>query len=318
MITDQYAIAYANSVLNRRRMKYRLITEQCMDEAYSKCPGLKELDNEISDISAENAKARLTGGTERPLDDLIEKRSFLMKEHGVTEEDFKPKHFCPKCGDTGYIGENQRCSCFLELLSKYEQEKISAVSPLKLCSFEDFSLDYYSSDVDPEMGRSPRDNMKKVLSVCREFAEQFPDGTGNLLMTGSAGLGKTHLALSIARRVIERGYGAVYCSTASVFSTIDDEKFGRKQGDTLGALKNCDLLVLDDLGAEFISASISASIYDVINSRINSGRGTVITTNITDEDTFSIRYGEKTCSRILYCSRILPFYGEDIRKLLRR
>ena len=314
MINDPSAIAYAQRILNERRIRSAEQTEKAVAAAYSKAPGLRELDSRISYLSAQNIMARLKDLPETDISGLEKERAELMEKSGVSESDFLPIHHCPLCDDSGYVGTEQ-CSCYKTLLTEYEQQSINNVSPLELSSFEDFSRDYYPEKSEDDPNLRPRNNMKRILDICLSYASQFPKEGENLLMIGSSGLGKTHLALSIANRVIDSGYEVFYCSAASIFGVVEDEKFGRRQGSTMSTLKSCDLLVLDDLGAEFLTAAIVADIYDLLNSRINQRKCTVITTNLTDADAFRRRYGEKISSRLLYCSRILPFTGKDIRKI---
>ena len=314
MINDASAITYAQRILNGRRIRNAELTEKRVNAAYSKAPGLRDLDSRISYLSAQNIMAKLNGLPEADISALEKERAELMEKSGISESDFEPVHSCPLCGDTGYVG-TEPCSCYKALLTEYEQQSINTVSPLALSNFEDFSLDYYPEKSEDGSGLRPRNNMKRILDICLDYASAFPKEGENLLMIGSAGLGKTHLALSIANRVIRSGYEVFYCSAASIFGVIEDEKYGRRQGATMSTLKSCDLLVLDDLGAEYLNAAIVSDIYDLLNSRINQRKCTVITTNLTDEDTFRRRYGEKISSRLLFCSRILPFTGKDIRKI---
>ncbi|MBR2671211.1 MAG: ATP-binding protein [Oscillospiraceae bacterium] len=313
MINDQAAVNYAQRILNSRRIRYRELTAKKIEEVYNAVPELRDLDSELSSLSAQNIINRLNGRPEVSLDDLEAKRVALLEAAGYDDSAFEEQHFCPLCRDTGYVN-GEPCECYRSLLSDFEQEELNKVSPLALSRFEDFSLSYYPETSRENPKISPRRLMEFNYEICVDYAEDFPS-RDNLMMTGSAGLGKTHLALSIANRVIERGYEVFYCSAASIFNTLEDEKYGRKTGTTLSNLKNCDLLVLDDLGAEHLTSSIVSSLYDLINSRINAEKPTIITTNITENADFSRRYPEKIASRLLYCFKILPFIGDDIRKL---
>ncbi|MBQ4094252.1 MAG: ATP-binding protein, partial [Oscillospiraceae bacterium] len=223
------------------------------------------------------------------------------------------QHFCRECQDRGVLRDGRMCRCKRALISEYEAQRIAKASPLALCSFDSFTLDYYSTDIDPSLGISQRENMKNNLSICREFAASFPNHR-NLLMMGSAGLGKTHLALSIADSLIRKGYDVIYCSCANIFSKIEQERADySRHSDTLQSLKQCSLLVLDDLGSEYVTASVSALLYDIVNTRLSEGSSTIITTKLTEERLLNPRYGEKVTSRLIGCFDVLPFTGSDIR-----
>ena len=75
---------------------------------------------------------------------------------------------------------------------------------------------------------------------------------------------------------------------------------------------SCDLLILDDLGAEFTSAFVTASIYNIVNSRLLSGLPTIVSTNLSLSE-LEKRYGERVVSRFMGCYEIKQFAGRDVR-----
>ena len=82
---------------------------------------------------------------------------------------------------------------------------------------------------------------------------------------------------------------------------------------------SCDLLILDDLGAEFATAYSQSVLYQVINDRMTEGRATIISTNL-DLPALSKAYNERILSRLIGSYTMLGFVGRDIRqqKLARR
>lgn len=82
---------------------------------------------------------------------------------------------------------------------------------------------------------------------------------------------------------------------------------------------SCDLLILDDLGAEFATAYSQSVLYQVINDRMTEGRATIISTNL-DLPALSKAYNERILSRLIGGYTMLGFVGRDIRqqKLARR
>jgi DNA replication protein DnaC len=131
---------------------------------------------------------------------------------------------------------------------------------------------------------------------------------------GSAGLGKTHLALSIADRLIKKKVDVVYCSCSSIFDKVREEMSDfSHHSDTLERLKYCSLLILDDLGSEYTSNQVRSLLYDVLNSRLSSSLSTIITTNYIEKRQIDTVYGEKISSRLFGNFEYLPFFGDDIR-----
>ena len=77
-------------------------------------------------------------------------------------------------------------------------------------------------------------------------------------------------------------------------------------------LLSCDLLILDDLGAEFSTSFTVAALYNIINSRINAGLPVIISTNLTPTE-LEAKYTQRITSRIIGCYTSLIFCGRDIR-----
>ena len=312
---------YAAEIMENRRLLSVVETENRRAEAYGKAPGLRDIEAQISSIGLSSVRLMVSGSPDgvaesmtAQINELRQKQRLLLAKKGMPEDMLEPLHSCAKCGDTGIADSGGTCVCVKKLLREYSLREIKRVSPLALCDFGTFSLDYYPTAYDEEYNASPRDIMKQNLAECVQFANDFPRHNKNLLMLGDAGLGKTHLALSIANSVLQRGYDVVYCSASNIFKQIEIEHFeNRRETATLDSLKRCDLLVLDDLGAEFISPFANTALYDIVNTRLISKKLTVYTTNITKDDVLTIRYGEKIMSRLVGCSTVLPFVGEDIR-----
>ena len=160
--------------------------------------------------------------------------------------------------------------------------------------------------------------METVYDVCADYAHQFGRRSGNLLLFGAPGLGKTHLSAAIAREVSAEGWSVVYDTAGHIFERFETQKFGREEGDEASAdvdrVMNCDLLILDDLGTEMTTAFVQSALYQIVNGRLMEKRSTILSTNLMPGD-IARRYSPQTASRIEGEYQLLPFYGEDIRKL---
>ena len=189
-------------------------------------------------------------------------------------------------------------------------------SPLKFCRFEDFRLDYYPTEINGEYGCSSRERMEGILAFCKGYADDFDRSSQSILMLGETGLGKTHLSLSIAGEVISRGYNAVYNSAQNIFTELNKEHFGRSDISFSyeAMILDCDLLVIDDLGAEFATQFTNAALYNIINTRINYSLPTIINTNLSLKE-LEEKYTRRISSRIIGEYAVLDFFGYDIRQI---
>ncbi len=254
---------------------------------------------------------------------IREERKNLLKALNLPEDYLEVNYTCKKCQDTGLIedyDEERRvsygtklCECHNELLKKYASEKMSSMTPLELSSFEDFDLKYYSNK--SVNGKSAYETMSDVYNSCVNYASKFDIDSVNLYFCGRTGLGKTHLSLAIANEVIKKGYNVVYGSVINFLNQLEREKFGRADSyETEDILIGADLLILDDLGAEFSTAMATSSLYNILNSRIARNVPTIISSNLSLEE-IKARYPESIASRIIGNFVIVKFYGEDIRQI---
>ena len=219
---------------------------------------------------------------------------------------------CSICGGTGYIGSSM-CQC-LEELCRQEQKKQISVLHVGKESFEDFRLEYYSQQVNPEWGVSARAIMEKTFRICQNFAVNFSAESPNLLFSGSTGLGKTFLSACIAKVVAGSGYSVVYETAAHLFANMERAKFESDEDAKQDVRKYtaADLLIVDDLGTEMGGQFTTAALYTLVNDRLLSGSPTIISTNLTSED-MEKRYSAAIASRLRGNFRRIPFLGEDIR-----
>ena len=298
--------------------------EQRRRTAFARAPRLAEIDTELRGTMSRIISSALARGTDplpaiRVLRDenlqLQRERAQLLAALGYPADWLEEKPACAQCGDTGYV-QGGVCRCLRAYYAREQLAELSRLLPLGEDSFETFSFDWYDSAVQPDFGVSPRENMERNFDVCRDYAYQFARGGGNLLLSGGTGLGKTFLSACIARVVSENGFSVVYDTAASVFSRFEDAKFRRDDGGSEDRCMKCDLLILDDLGTEMTTAFVQSALYQIINGRLMEKRATIISTNLAPEDIGS-RYGQAVRSRLEGEYEILPFFGEDIRRLKR-
>lgn len=244
------------------------------------------------------------------------RRKALLLENGFAEDELSVRYMCELCQDTGVRGD-KNCECYKRRLVMKAFEKSNLSQQLRNQSFKTFDLSLYSTEVDPQYGIVPRTNMERILEISKNFIADFERTDKNLLFWGESGLGKTFLSTCIAKELIKKGYSVIYETTYQIVSLLEDYKF--KRSSDLSELKtqaerlyDCDLLILDDLGAEFSTAYTNAALFDILNSRLITNKKTIINTNLNMQE-LSDRYSERVISRIIGSYQALRFFGEDLR-----
>ena len=290
-------------------------------EAEAKIPGLSDLDRALAETGVKIFGAAMQGkvGLEERIAKLRAENAELQSargdylEHAGFPRDYlKVRYECPLCSDTGFTNNGETlCRCMKRalILAGYESSGIGGL--IRTQSFDSFSLDYYKNPAD-------RETMRRNLEEAKEYVEIFSDTSAhNIMMFGATGLGKTHLSTAIAKAVIDRGYDVVYDTAQNIFSDFENERFNRSYntGDEEKSTDRyfaCDLLIIDDLGAELSNQFTVSCLYNLLNTRLNHGRSVIISTNLTYPEIIK-RYTERVSSRLLGEYHQFHFTGSDVR-----
>jgi DNA replication protein DnaC len=316
----KYHISAKEQIEQRRSANLRKL-ELRQREISGKFPQYDALRAVMAETGAKIVKAVLGGNAESELAQIRQENTNaavkikeLLLSNKYPANYLEAIYSCESCKDSG-VTSNGYCDCYKTLVKRIAAQEINSKSPLSLTGFGSFDIELYPDT--NENGYNIRNIMRGNLQICVDFAEDFHLPGAGLLLSGKTGLGKTHLSLAIAGRVIERGFNVIYGSAPTLFRKVENEHFNREKGNTMDSLQSCELLVLDDIGAEWESSTFYASVFfNLLDSRMNAGTPTVINTNLTMGE-LEARYGERIMSRFL-TKTILKFYGNDIRQIKRR
>lgn len=303
--------------LSHRRQRAIVQAEERRTEAYAKIPRLLVLDNMSIFIGVTLARLSASGAAQAERDEqkqllreITTECTELLCGAGYGADWLEPRYTCPVCKDTGRV-EGAVCDCVKELSQKLRRDEINARFPLSLCSFSNFRLDYYTKEKNADFGVSPYEQMRQVLERCKSYAASFTPSAPSLYLLGETGIGKTHLALSIAGEVLQKGFNVVYVSSQSLFFELQQDK--KEAAAMLETLNGADLLVLDDLGTEMVNAFVLSTLYNLVDTRMGRRRPTIYTTNIIEPALLETRYTEKISSRLLGGCELYRLLGDDLR-----
>ena len=175
------------------------------------------------------------------------------------------------------------CSCEVQKMEREVQEKVELQRRNEIK--RKFSISNLGERFDDcRFGTfKNRGGSAKALHYAQEYAEGFPEDKGvSLLIWGDSGNGKSHLAAAVCHVISAKGYVPVFQSVPELLERIRGT-FRNKKNETeqeiMNALRDCDLLVLDDIGSEKVTDWVMDVMFRVIDGRYRQKKPTLFTTN---------------------------------------
>ena len=205
--------------------------------------------------------------------------------------------------------------------------------------YEHCSLDSYESGF-----RGADRSLAAAHLRARRYVEGYPvetAGTG-LLLTGSIGVGKTHLAVGILQALLsERGATGLFYDYRDLLKQVQNsynQSVAATELEVLRPVFEAEVLVLDELGAAKPTDWVWDTVAHILNTRYNDRRTTIITTNYPNfaplgaepaspraaareamrEETLGDRIGERMRSRLQEMCVVVEMHGEDFRQKVKR
>jgi len=306
-------------IYDLRRQKAQRELQERRSEIYGRVPELLEVQNALSANGAARARAGILRQEDRlpellaEEEELLRRKSDILKRAGIDEAELQPKYQCPDCGDTGFIG-NARCHCFVQEAVDLLYNRSNIRGRLEKENFDVLSMDFYRKE--SEDGKlSEYDYMSERIRECRDFVRNFDEKGGNLLFYGSTGVGKTFLSNCIAKALLDSCHSVVYFTAIELIDLFTKNMNGFQEEEQEQAdqfVLDSDLLIIDDLGTERMTSFASGRMFYTINERLVRGKSTIISTNLNPNSLTEL-YTERIASRLLGNYRLIQIVGNDIR-----
>ena len=284
-------------------------------EIAEKYPEIIDVDNEIQKLSLKMSLAVLKSSDnehtlntfKEAITDLRVKKCEMLVERGYDPEYISLHYRCNKCKDTGFIGPT-KCSCYKEKVIKLYYKNSELENTIRYNNFNNFDLDLFSSHKIGEEKYSPRRNMENILDyILKEYIPNFNSISTNLLFYGNPGSGKTYLSYCISKAILDKGFLVVYKTSDELIKNLRDIRFNNDTN-MESLLLDCDLLIIDDLGAEHLNEFSITELFNIINKRILTKKKMLISTNFT-LPSITKHYSERIASRLIGDFKLCKFYS---------
>jgi DNA replication protein DnaC len=233
------------------------------------------------------------------------------------------------------------CDCTIEDRASRIFTRARIPERYRHCDFDNFEIDSeYLIGTPGEIAAWNR-SLEQARLVVQAFTRDYPAGTEHgLLLMGSCGVGKTHLAVAALQELSRRGHACLFYDYRELLKEIQDSYNAESDSTELGVLDpvvKVEILLLDDLGASKPSHWALETIGHILNARYNDNRVTLITTNYIDsdanprpvtrpsplrpaaiEETLADRVGVRIRSRLYEMCRTIELAAPDYRKEIRQ
>ncbi len=222
---------------------------------------------------------------------------------------------CKHCSGSKWIIKEKdgirsavRCDCFYNKTGADPLLIANIPERYRHCKLESFDVLHQS--------------LKIAKLAAEKFIDSYPDVGYGLMFLGPPGVGKTHLAVAIIMELIVNcGANCYFQDFGELLQKIKDSYnpiSQKTEFQVLSPVLNKDVVILDDLGAGRSTDWVRDILSNIINTRYNENKLTIITSNYLDDphqdsDSLSDRIGSRMRSRLFEMCKLFLLNGEDFR-----
>jgi DNA replication protein DnaC len=241
------------------------------------------------------------------------------------------KDTCPTCRGTGFASVEKngvrgvvRCDCVRSNRSGRLMEDARIPVRYGHCELEGFGL----------TDKWRNESLERAKNIAELYAREYPPSKPfGLLFMGPPGVGKTHLAVGIIRKLIrDKSVACLFRTFPDLLKEIQMSYSVVSMSSELALLRpvmEAEVLLLDELGAQTPSAWVKETVAYILNYRYVENKVTILTTNYLDQEdlksarksvSFSLteRIGEPMRSRLYEMCKTVVMQGEDFRQTFKK
>lgn len=166
-----------------------------------------------------------------------------------------------------------------------------------------------------DWGFNPKLPKKEIYEV---VSGKFIRDGDDVLLIGSPGTGKSHIAKTVAQAAIQAGYKVVYRQAHTFFEDLFEAVQLKQRKKVNKLFSGTDLLIIDDLFLrKKLPEHAADDLLDIILDRYSTRKSTLITSNRPLEDWGKLLHDNAASSaildRLLHRGHLLKFEGKSFR-----
>jgi DNA replication protein DnaC len=199
---------------------------------------------------------------------------------------------CPHCGGLGYLrldlpldhpdfGKLQPCTCRHSQISQQVHRRLFSLSNLE--ELRHLTFENFQPRGRIGLGPAQANTLERAFNSARQFSQNL---SGWLLLEGTYGSGKTHLAAAIANFAVSMGVPTLFLTVPDLLDTL---RFsygdpGASYEERFDEIRRVQLLILDDFGTQNSTSWAQEKLFQILNYRYINHLPTVVTTNLAMEE----------------------------------